>query len=64
METYSSQIGVLAWPWWGQNDMVPAPGTETEGVDLHMSQWLLWVMAAVGVGLVCLIMYIFYSPLC
>ena len=43
-----------AWPGWGQNDIVPVPGTGPGGVGLHEK-----LMAAVGIGLVCITMYVF-----
>lgn len=41
-------------PWWGESDMVLAPGTESWYQPPRV------LMAAVGIGLVCIIMYIFH----
>ena len=48
-----------AWPWWGQNNLVPAPGTGPADVSLQECRW----MAVVKIRLICRIMYIFYVPL-
>ena len=34
-----------AWPWWGQNDSVPAPETGPVDVGLKEHQWLPWAEA-------------------
>jgi hypothetical protein len=41
------------WPLWGQSEMVPAPGTGPQCEPPCVS------MAAVGVTLICVIIYIF-----
>jgi hypothetical protein len=49
------QVPDLAWPQKGQWDMVPTPGREPVG---HGSSQMLTV--AIGIRLICIIMYIFY----
>lgn len=52
-KSLSSSGRLLSLPWscWGQSDVVLAPGT------------VPWSMAAMGIRLVCIRMYIFYIPL-